>query len=128
MRLLIDTQSFIWFIEADDKLPLSVRNVMEDARNSLAVSIASFWEITIKMSLQKLTLSGSIETMINKALSGGFEILPIEPSHLVALSMLDFFHRDPFDRMIIAQAIDENISVISSDSIFELYPVRLIWR
>ncbi|MDR1938909.1 MAG: type II toxin-antitoxin system VapC family toxin [Tannerellaceae bacterium] len=128
MRLLIDTQSFIWFIEADDKLPLSVRNVMEDARNSLAVSIASFWEITIKMSLQKLTLSGSIETMINKALSVGFEILPIESSHLVTLSVLDFFHRDPFDRMIIAQAIDENMGVISSDSIFELYPVHLIWR
>jgi PIN domain nuclease of toxin-antitoxin system len=128
MRLLIDTQSFIWFIEADNRLPASVRTVMEDIENSLVVSIASFWEITIKVSLQKLSLSGSIQTLINDSISNGFEILPVEPAHLITLSTLDFFHKDPFDRMIIAQAISENISVISSDGIFKSYPVRWIWR
>ncbi|MDR1877991.1 MAG: type II toxin-antitoxin system VapC family toxin [Bacteroidales bacterium] len=128
MKLLIDTQSFIWFFEADNKLPLSVRTVMEDIDNSLVVSIVSFWEITIKVSLQKLTLSGNIETLINNSISSGFEILPVNPAHLITLSGLDFFHKDPFDRMIIAQAISENISVISSDSVFKSYPVQWIWR
>jgi PIN domain nuclease of toxin-antitoxin system len=92
------------------------------------VSIASFWEITIKMSLQKLTLSGNLETLISKSVSNGFEILPVNPAHLITLSTLEFFHKDPFDRMIIAQAISENISVISSDNIFKLYPVSWIWQ
>jgi PIN domain nuclease of toxin-antitoxin system len=127
MKLLIDTQSFIWFCEADDKLPIPIRTVMEDTRNSLAISIASLWEITIKISLQKLKLSGNIETMITKALANGFEILPIEPAHLITLAKLDFFHKDPFDRIIIAQAITESIGLISSDSIFESYPVNWMW-
>jgi PIN domain nuclease of toxin-antitoxin system len=126
MRLLIDTQSFIWFFEADNRLPFSVQSVMKDTGNSLAISIVSFWEITIKVSLQKLRLSENIETLINKSISYGFEILPVKPAHLITLSTLDFFHKDPFDRMIIAQAINENMSVVSSDSIFKLYPVILI--
>ncbi|MDR1223125.1 MAG: type II toxin-antitoxin system VapC family toxin [Tannerella sp.] len=81
MKLLIDTQSFIWFFEADEQLPARVRT-MDDSGNRLAVSIASSWEITIKMSLQKLKLSGNIETLMNKAFINGFEILPIEPAHL----------------------------------------------
>jgi PIN domain nuclease of toxin-antitoxin system len=127
MKLLIDTQSFIWFFEADEQLPLRVRTMMEDAENRLAVSIASSWEITIKMSLQKLKLSGNIETLMNRAFANGFEILPIEPAHLIALSTLDFHHKDPFDRIIISRAITENISVISSDGIFSLYPVKRVW-
>jgi PIN domain nuclease of toxin-antitoxin system len=119
MRLLIDTQSFLWFIEADNRLPVSVRAVMEDIENRLVVSIVSFWEITIKLSLQKLSLSGNVETLINNSILNGFEILPVTPAHLITLSGLDFFHKDPFDRMIIAQAISENISVISSDGAFK---------
>jgi PIN domain nuclease of toxin-antitoxin system len=127
MKLLIDTQSFIWFFEADEQLPVRVRTMMEDTENHLIISIASFWEIAIKMSLQKLKLSVSIETLMNKAFTNGFEILSIEPAHLITLSALDFHHRDPFDRLIIAQAITENINVISSDGIFGLYPVKRLW-
>ncbi|GHT52433.1 twitching motility protein PilT [Bacteroidia bacterium] len=127
MKLLIDTQSFIWFIEDDAKLPSGIYATMNDATNSLVVSIASLWEMTIKMSLNKLKLSGNIETMISKAVIAGFEILPIKSAHLMELSKLDFLHKDPFDRLIIAQAISENISLISSDSVFKLYPVQWIW-
>jgi PIN domain nuclease of toxin-antitoxin system len=127
MRLLIDTQSFIWFFEASESLPAHVRAMMEDRENRLVVSMASFWEITIKVSLQKLKLSTSIEILINKALTNGFELLPIEPAHLITLSTLYFHHKDPFDRMIIAQAISENLGVISSDGTFRLYPVKWIW-
>jgi PIN domain nuclease of toxin-antitoxin system len=125
MKLLIDTQSLIWFFEGNEKMPLSVRTMMEDAENELAVSIASFWEITIKMSLRKLELSVNLETIINRSMDYGFEILPIKPPHLIALSTLSFHHRDPFDRMIIAQAIAENMSIISSDSVFKFYDYRI---
>jgi PIN domain nuclease of toxin-antitoxin system len=87
----------------------------------------SFWEIAIKTSLQKLKLSKSLEIMINQSVENGFEIISIEPAHLITLSTLYFYHRDPFDRMIIAQAITENMSVISSDSVFNSYPVNCIW-
>lgn len=127
MKLLIDTQSLIWFFEGDDKMPLFIRAMMEDAKNEFAISIVSFWEITIKMSLRKLELSVNLETMINRIVKNGFVIVPIEPAHLITLLTLDFHHRDPFDRMIIAQAITENMSVISSDHVFKSYPVNCIW-
>ena len=127
MRALIDTQSFIWFFENNPNLPASVRLFMEN-RSSLVVSIASFWEITIKTSLGKLTVPESISGLMDKALSKGFKILPIEREHLIVLSTLDLIHRDPFDRIIIAQAIAENMPVISSDDIFKQYPVNCIWK
>ncbi|GAP72401.1 type II toxin-antitoxin system VapC family toxin [Candidatus Symbiothrix dinenymphae] len=127
MKLLIDTQSFIWFIEDDAKLPSGICATMNDVTSTLIVSIASLWEMTIKMSLSKLKLSGNIETMINRAIIAGFEILPIKSAHLMELSKLDFVHKDPFDRLIIAQAVSEHISLISSDSVFKLYPVQWIW-
>jgi PIN domain nuclease of toxin-antitoxin system len=127
MDILVDTQSFIWFSENDPRLPIPIKEIMENS-NRLVISIASFWEITIKVSLGKLSISGNIATLIDKSLSNGFEILPIEREHLITLSTLDFTHRDPFDRLIIAQALTENMSIISSDSIFQQYPINLIWR
>jgi PIN domain nuclease of toxin-antitoxin system len=128
MKVLVDTQSFIWFVEDNEKLPDSIRIIMEEPDNILFISIACLWEITIKMSLEKLKLSGNIETIIEQTNANGFEILPIEPKHLITLATLKFANRDPFDRIMIAQAITENIPVISSDSIFGLYPVKCLWR
>jgi PIN domain nuclease of toxin-antitoxin system len=128
MRYLVDTQSFIWFVEDDVKLPAHIRILMENVGNQLVISIASLWEMTIKMSLGKLILSGDIETMIDKVVSNGFTILTIEPKHLIALSTLDFIHRDPFDRIIISQSISEDIPLISSDDVFNQYPVEWVWR
>jgi PIN domain nuclease of toxin-antitoxin system len=125
--MLIDTQSFIWFVENNPRLPLTVKVVMEESAK-LALSIVSLWEITIKISLGKLVMSGDIATTIDKALANGFEILPVERNHLITLSTLDFIHRDPFDRLIISQAIAENVSVVSCDSIFQQYPVNVIWQ
>ena len=125
--MLIDTQSFIWFVENNPRLPLAVKVVMEES-TKLALSIVSLWEITIKISLSKLVMSGDIATTIDKALANGFEILPVERNHLITLSTLDFIHRDPFDRLIISQAIAENVPVVSCDSIFQQYPVNVIWQ
>jgi len=125
--MLIDTQSFIWFVENNPRLPVKVKVMMEQS-DKLTLSIVSLWELTIKVSLGKLTLSGDIETIIDNALANGFEILPIKRNHLITLSTLDFIHRDPFDRLIISQAIAETIPVVSSDDIFQKYPVNWIWQ
>ena len=127
MDILVDTQSFIWFFENNSHLPSSVRSFME-RNDNLMISIASFWEITIKTSLGKLTIPESIVGLMDKALLKGFKILPIERKHLITLSTLELIHRDPFDRIIIAQAIAENMSLVSSDNIFQQYPVNCIWK
>ena len=127
MEVLIDTQSFIWFFENNSRLPVSVRLFMEN-RSSIMVSIASFWEITIKANLGKLIVPEGISVLMDKALSKGFKILPIEREHLIALSTLELIHRDPFDRIIIAQAIAEKMPIVSSDDVFKQYPVNCIWK
>jgi len=127
MDVLIDTQSFIWFFEDSPFLPVSMKLYMERS-DKLLISIASFWEITIKASIGKLVIPGNISDVIDKALLKGFKILPIERDHLIVLSTLDLIHRDPFDRIIIAQAIAENLPLVSSDDIFMRYPVNRIWK
>jgi len=127
MAVLIDTQTLIWFCENHPYLPTPVRLYMERS-NGLVVSIASFWEITIKTSLKKLATAGNIAEVMDRALFKGFKILPIEREHLIVLSTLDLIHRDPFDRIIIAQAIAENIPLVSSDDVFRQYPVNCIWN
>ncbi len=127
MKLLIDTQVFIWFVEDDAKLPKNIKKRIEHKDSTIILSIASLWEMTIKISLDKLKLSSSLETMIADLHSNGFEILPIAPNHLITLSTLDFHHRDPFDRLIIAQGLSENMNIVSSDSVFDTYSVQRIW-
>jgi PIN domain nuclease of toxin-antitoxin system len=124
---LIDTQSLLWFVEDNEKLPIKIRTIMEADNSSLRVSIASLWEIAIKTSIKKLALSVEFDVFIEKIRLNGFEILPIECPHIITLTTLDFPHRDPFDRIIIAQAITEKMQVISSDAVFGQYPVKWIW-
>jgi PIN domain nuclease of toxin-antitoxin system len=127
-NLLIDTQSFIWFVEDDKQLPATIRALMNDSHYQLMISIACLWEITIKTSLSKLVLSTDIATMMSKAQANGYDFLPIKPAHLITLSTLGFIHRDPFDRIMIAQAITEDIPIVTSDNIFEQYPVKRLWK
>jgi PIN domain nuclease of toxin-antitoxin system len=127
MDIIVDTQTFIWFCEGNEKLPNKIRDIIGKKENDIKVSIASLWEMTIKMSIEKLVLSWSITEIMNLLFENGFKILPIEAKHLISLFGLKYIHRDPFDRMIIAQSISENIPVISSDGIFKEYPVQVIW-
>ncbi|MDR1811440.1 MAG: type II toxin-antitoxin system VapC family toxin [Candidatus Fibromonas sp.] len=128
MNLLVDTQSFIWFCSESGALPTKIRNIMNDKKNNLKISVASLWEITIKMSLSKLVLAWEIDEIIKKTYNEGFEILHIDTQSLLVLRNLKFIHKDPFDRMIISQSISRNIPVISSDKIFKDYNVNLIWE
>jgi PIN domain nuclease of toxin-antitoxin system len=127
MRILIDTQAFIWFVENDKQLPSKIKRELEDSENSIIISIASLWEMSIKMTLDKLQLGCDIEEMINRVYRNGFEILPILPEHIIKLSTLTYFHRDPFDRIIISQGLTENMVIISSDKIFDNYGAKREW-
>jgi PIN domain nuclease of toxin-antitoxin system len=128
MRILIDTQAFIWFVENDRQLPEKLKEELENSENTIIISIASLWEMTIKMSLDKLKVACDIEEMVEKVYHNGFEILPILPNHIIKLSTLRFIHRDPFDRIIISQGLSEDLPVVTSDEIFEDYGIRRKWK
>lgn len=128
MKLLLDTHAFIWFAEDDAQLDQSIKKIIENTENEIFLSIASIWEIAIKMHLKKLILNKSIEEVIDLVTTNGFEFLPILPKHIITLTTLDFFHRDPFDRMIIAQGLSEKIQIVSKDEIFDKYGVKRIWK
>jgi PIN domain nuclease of toxin-antitoxin system len=127
MRVLLDTHVLIWLVEGDKNLSTVARSAIEDEDNSLYLSIASLWEITIKLSLGKLNLQLSVDEMVESFLiPGGIEILQIETSHLSILRDLPLHHRDPFDRLIIAQAQAEGMTLVSADGIFGMYEVELL--
>lgn len=122
MRLLLDTQIFLWFIAGNKKLSLSARQLIEDLSNEKFVSIASLWEIAIKNSLGKLPLKDDFGVLFPaQIINNGFVLFPIEAEHLTELIKLPFYHRDPFDRLLAAQAIKENFEIISADTIFDSY-------
>ncbi len=127
MRILLDTHAFIWFAEDDDQLHPNIKRAIEKSANDIFLSIASIWEMAIKIQLNKLKISKSIEEVIELATSNGFELLPILPEHIIKLTALAFHHRDPFDRIIIAQGLDENFQIVSKDSIFDEYGVKRLW-
>ena len=128
MRILLDTQAFIWFVENDIQIPAKIKKYIENSENTIIVSIASLWEMAIKMTLGKLFLSCDIKEMTEKIYNNGFEILPILPEHIIKLSTLEYLHRDPFDRIIIAQGLTEDMPIVSSDKIFDNYGINRKWK
>jgi PIN domain nuclease of toxin-antitoxin system len=128
MRALLDTNSFLWFISGSDRLSIDAKTVIADLQNQLVLSTASLWEIAIKVSLKKLDLRQPYGQLIPRQLEeNDIAVLPIELSHLHKVIDLPFHHRDPFDRLIVAQALVEGLPVISSDAVFSRYAVRIIW-
>ncbi len=121
MKYLIDTHIFIWFIQNSPNLTTSNRNIIEDADSEIIISIASLWEISIKNSMGKLQLTKGFSSMTKYLNDNLIEILPITFAHTLENNRLPFHHRDPFDRIIAAQAIVENIDLISIDEAFDNY-------
>jgi PIN domain nuclease of toxin-antitoxin system len=113
MRLLLDTHAFLWFIQGSQNLSETARNLIEDQGNQKLMSIASLWEISIKVSIGKLDV--------------GMAIAELQANHLDELTKLVFHHKDPFDRLIIAQALAERMPVVTRDEVFGRYPVSLLW-
>lgn len=128
MILLLDTHAFLWFGENSKRLSVKAREAIENSSNTVFLSIASLWEIAIKISLGKLKTKQSLEKTIQQTHEQGIHILQISPAHTLTISSLPFHHRDPFDRMIIAQTIEEQMTVVSNDSVFDLYKIKRLWR
>ncbi len=128
MKLLLDTHSWLWFYLGDAQLSPVAQAAIVDPANTKFVSPASFWEIAIKVSLGKYTLNESYDDFIQHAiLDNGFDILAIEPRHTAPLVTLPYHHKDPFDRLMIAQAIVESLSIVGADTMFDNYGVTRIW-
>ncbi len=128
MKLLIDTHTFIWFVMGNTKLSAVARTLIEADNNEKIVSTASLWEIAIKLSIGKLNLGLSFDEFVSKQLYGnGFDLLKIDTEHISSVSTPPLHHRDPFDRLLIAQAIVENIPVVSADKAFDSYAIQRLW-
>jgi PIN domain nuclease of toxin-antitoxin system len=128
MKLLLDTHAFLWFIMGSSNLSPSARALIEDEASERFLSVASLWEIAIKLSIGKLTLSAPFDVLIPQQLSlNGIELLGVAIHHATVVSTLPFHHRDPFDRLLIAQAIVESMPIISMDTAFDMYAVNRLW-
>lgn len=129
MRVLIDTHSLIWYVDRDHLLTRVAHAAISDPNNILLVSIASVWEIAIKVANGKLPLSLPYREWIDKAIADlALALLPITLDHAERQVGLPFHHRDPFDRLLASQALVENISLVSGDAIFDAYGVGRIWN
>ena len=126
MQLLIDTHILIWFLEGNKLLSKSRRQIVADSQNNVFVSIASLWEIAIKISIGKLTLAKPLANVIKQIEIEDFEILLISPEHTLRVSIMPFHHRDPFDRVIIAQSQIENLPVLTDDNDFGSYGIKIL--
>ncbi len=127
MRYIIDTQAFIWYATGDKQLSKTALEIIESDAIRY-ISIASIWEMAIKTSIGKLHFQVPFEDLISDQLAiNGYEILPLELTHVFQLTKLPLFHKDPFDRIMIAQAINENIPIVSIDPYFQSYPVTVSW-
>jgi len=127
MKILLDTHTFLWFLGGNEELSKKARTLVENTQNEKYVSIASFWEISIKNSLGKLTLDVPFAELKTEAIKNSFQILPITFEDTLQLNTLPFHHRDPFDRIIISQAMANNLTLLSRDNNFSQYNVNLLW-
>lgn len=128
MRLLLDTHSFLWFIGGDEHLSLTARALIEDATNDVFLSVASLWEMAIKISLGRLQLAQPFETFIPQQMSlNRVGVLGITISHIAKVATLPFHHRDPFDRLLIAQALVEQMPIVGRDPEFDAYGITRLW-
>lgn len=128
MRLLLDTHTFLWFITNDSLLSATAEALIADPGNECVISPASYWEVAIRVNLGKYPLTVPFEQFLSEGIEGNdFSILPVEIRHAAVLSQLPMHHKDPFDRLIISQALADQIPVISVDTAFDRYGVTRLW-
>lgn len=128
MRLLLDTHAMLWFTSDDPRLGSRSRSLIADPTHDLLVGVGTCWELAIKISMGKLTLPIAINRFLEATLSNyAIRILAIEPRHLARITTLAFHHRDPFDRLLVAQALEDELQVVSIDSALDAYGIKRIW-
>lgn len=128
MNLLLDTHAFLWFVGDDRQLTRRAKELIENPEHRKLVSIATCWEISIKVGLKKLELGEPASQFLPRHLTANhFELLPIDLSHATLVETLPLHHRDPFDRLLIAQAMTDELTIIGIDGVFDAYGVKRIW-
>jgi PIN domain nuclease of toxin-antitoxin system len=128
VRLLLDTHSFLWFAEGDARLSPDARTLIQEETNDLWLSVAALWEIAIKVSIGKLRLEEPFETLIPRLIhENEIALLGITLSHAAVVAALPHHHRDPFDRLMVAQAQVEQIPMVSNDPALDAYGVTRLW-
>jgi PIN domain nuclease of toxin-antitoxin system len=127
MRCLLDTHALLWWISTPEVLPPPLRDLLDDRSNELLLSIATPWELAIKTNFGKLDAGQILRDIENGQLKGDVEILLAQLSHVIRAGMLPLHHRDPFDRLLAAQALDLRIPLVSRDRVFDAYGVQRIW-
>lgn len=125
--ILLDTHALLWFIMDDARLSYTAKKFIVES-DDVFVSTATLWEIAIKLSIGKLSMSGDFDALFPSQLHANqLTLLPIEVNHLAQVARLPFHHRDPFDRLIIAQSLEEDLPVVGYDTAFDAYPIKRLW-
>jgi PIN domain nuclease of toxin-antitoxin system len=128
MRLLLDTHAFLWWVNNDSTLSSAARTAISNERNECYLSMASCWEMAIKTSIGKLRLNTTIERFIPDELANNdIKLLAVDFKHVAKVENLPFLHRDPFDRLLVAQALIEKMTFITADAIISDYGVKRLW-
>ena len=127
MKLLLDTHTFIWWDSNPSQLSTAALTALRDSANTVLLGVVSVWEMIIKAQLGKLRHGLPIAALVMRQQANGLELLPVSVEHVLAVDGLPPIHRDPFDRLLICQAIVEEAELVSKDQTFTSYPVRVIW-
>ena len=128
MKLLLDTHAFLWWVGATRGLSRKARAAIGSGRNECFVSIASGWEIAIEVSLGRLRVEGALDRFLPEQMAAnGFQPLSIELKHAARVATLPFHHRDPFDRLLVAQALEEELAIVTADPVFTKYGVKRVF-
>ncbi len=128
MAYLLDTHTFLWMRHAPERLGARARGVCADLDSELYLSVVSVWEMAIKLSIGKLRLSTPLRAIVHEARTArGIGVLDVQVSHVLRVEQLPFHHRDPFDRLLVAQALEEGLILLSADEAFAAYPIQRVW-
>ncbi len=128
MKYLIDTHTLLWIVTKNKKLSKKVKDIYLNSENQIFISLASLWEMAIKINLKKLSINEPLKDFVkNQIKSNDINILDIKTKHILLLENLPYYHKDPFDRLIISQSINEQIPLLSFDKVFDKYSIKRIW-